>query len=291
MKNLAPILLLSCVFSPLSVSAQQGEVIDRCYLAAINDVSLAADEAGKLIEIFVKEGEAIDARQVVAQIDDNDAVMAREVAGHKYAAAKKTAENEVSVKAAMAANGVAEAALQMVKEANLKRPGAYTETEVLKHTLERDRSRYQIDFAKNEILVALDEARASLAQYKQAQEMIERRKLKAPFGAMVNQVIREAGEWVNVGDPVVHLVQMDRLRVHGSVEANRLHWKDLSGRPVEVTVQLPGGATHVVDGTIGFASPVVDIDGNFRVWADIENSLVGESWLMGPGLPASIKLR
>jgi multidrug resistance efflux pump len=149
----------------------------------------------------------------------------------------------------------------------------------------------QIDLAKHEMDVARAEAFASNAQLKQANAMIERRKLKAPFGAMVVEVIREEGEWVNAGDPVVHLVQMDRLRVHGRADSQLLHWKDLKNRPVEVTVRLPGGATHVVSGTVGFASPIVESDGHFRIWAEIENSMVGDSWLMGPGLSAAMRLR
>ena len=102
--------------------------------------------------------------------------------------------------------------------------------------LDWERSGLQIDLAKHEMEVPAPRPGPSNAQLKQAEAMIERRKLKAPFRGVVNQVIREAGEWVNAGDPVVHLVQMDRLRVHGRIDADRFDWKAIRNRPVEVTV-------------------------------------------------------
>ena len=47
----------------------------------------------------------------------------------------------------------------------------------------------------------------------------------------------------------------------------------------------------MVNGQIGFASQVVEDDGAFRVWAEIENTQVGNDWLMGPGLAATMQLR
>jgi hypothetical protein len=60
---------------------------------------------------------------------------------------------------------------------------------------------------------------------------------------------------------------------------------------VEVTVHLPGEKSHQVEGRIGFASPVVDDDGTFRVWAEIENTRDGQGWVLGPGFPATMRLR
>jgi macrolide-specific efflux system membrane fusion protein len=291
MNKLAVGMLLALGLSPLSLTAQEKSQIDRCYLAAIMDVPVAADEIGKLVEVMVGDGDEVEAGQTIAQIDAEDAKMARDVANFKYSAARKQSQNNVSVLAAQAAEGVAKASYDKILEANRKEPGAYTQTEVLRAELEWKRTGLQIDLAKHEMDVARAEAFASYSQLKQADAMIERRKLKAPFGGTVVEVIRETGEWVNAGDPVVHLVQMDRLRVYGSVDADQWHWNDLKNRPVEVTVQLPGGATHVVSGTIGFASPVVESDGYFRVWAEIENSMVGDNWLMGPGLSAMMVVR
>jgi multidrug resistance efflux pump len=274
-----------------AAQVHEDSTIIGCYLAAIQDVPLAADEVGKLVNVQVSDGDSVSAGEVVAQIDDKDAALARDVADYKYKAAKKQASNDVSVRAAQAAEGVAKASLDKILQANEREPGSYTETEVLRAELDWKRSGLQIDLARHEMEVAYDEAWATYWQLKQTEAKIERCKLKAPFGGVIIEVVREEGEWVNAGDSVVHLVQMDRLRVHGHIRDDRYHWKDIKGRPVEVIVQLPGGGTHSVNGQIGFASPVVDDDSTYRIWAEIENTQVGDGWLMGPGLKATMNLK
>jgi macrolide-specific efflux system membrane fusion protein len=284
-------MVAALILVPTQLRAQATSTVDHCYLSAINDVLLRADDIGKLLEVAVNDGDSIQTDDLIAQIDDQDAVMAKAVAVHKYNAARKKATNDVSVKAAVAGERVTKASYDNILQANTKQPNAYTEMEVMRAKFDWERSGLQIELAQHEMDVAVDEANAALAEYKQAERMIQRRKLMAPFSGVVDQVILEPGEWVGAGDPVVHLVQMDRLRVHGRIPAELYAPKDVTGRPVEVTVNLAGGGTHVVNGEIGFASNVVDDDGAFRVWAEIENPRVGNSWLLGPGLAAEMKLR
>ncbi len=282
---------LAMGLAPAWLVAQDREPVNRCYLVAINDVLLAADETGKLIELFVDDGASVSAGDVIAQIDDADAIMAQNVAKYQYEASHKKAKNDISVRAAVASKEVAEVEYEQILKANEKRAGSYTESETLRARLNRDRSGLQIQLAQHEMEVAEAEAWAAYKQYQQAESMVERRKLKAPFSGVVDQVLREQGEWVSAGDAVVHLVQMDRLRVHGRIDKDRFHPNDVQGRPVEVIVQLPGGVTHTVNSQIGFASPVIEEDGAFRVWAEIENTQVGDRWLLGPGFAATMQLR
>ncbi len=121
--------------------------------------------------------------------------------------------------------------------------------------------------------------------------MIERRKLIAPHSGVVNQIFRNEGDWVTPGDPVMHLVRLDQLRVHGRVNADDWGWRDLKGRPIDVVVTLPGGLKQTVSSQIGFASQVIEDDGSFRIWADIDNVREGSGWIMGPGLKAEIQLK
>jgi macrolide-specific efflux system membrane fusion protein len=273
------------------LAAQDPTVVEPCYLGAIQDVQLTPDAIGKLVKVFVNDGDSVAEGDVVAQIDDEVAVLAREVARYEYAAAVEAATNDVSVRAAVAANGVETAEVEKIIEANARKSGSYTETEVLRATLKRDHTGLQIEHAKHQMDLDRAQAWVANAKLKQADAEIGRRKLKAPFAGVINQVVREKGEWVGQGDPVVHLVQMDRLRVHGRVNADNFHWNDIKGRVVEVTVHLPGDKSHQVEGRIGFASPVVDDDGTFRVWAEIENTRDGQGWVLGPGFPATMRLR
>ncbi len=147
-----------------SVAAQQLKVIDRCYLVAIDEVRLPATDAGMLTNIAVDEGDLVEVDQLLAQIDDREAVMAKQVAQHQYQAAKKQAENEISVSAAVKQYEVSRAELDTATEANRRVEGSYSPTEVRRLNLAWERAGLQIDLARFENLVAaLDAARSTLS--------------------------------------------------------------------------------------------------------------------------------
>lgn len=279
--------------APLTVSAQEATSANEidCHVKAIDEVPVPASESGILVGVEVTEGQTIDEDQLVAQIDDREAVMAKSVAMYQYLAAKKQAENPISIEAAVKSQEVSKAELDKAMRANDKISGSFSDIDVRRLKLTYERNGLQIELAKFENAVAAAEALARLEQYKQAEAMIERRKLLSPHPGMVIEVFKHKGDWVNAGDPIAHLVRMDKLRVQGRVSWKAHHWKDLKDRAVEITVDLPGGQTEVVNATIGFASAYVEGDGAYRVWADVPNRRVGQGWLMGPGLTATMRLR
>ena len=285
--------LLLAVAFPLYAFGQDDDpsLIDRCHIIAIDEVAVPSPEPGILVNIAVEDGDSVDDGQLLAQIDDRQAEMAKRVAEYQYRAAKKQAENPISIKAAIKSREVSKAELDEAEQANVKVQGSFSETDVRRLRLSEERAGLQIDLARFENQVAGAEALARFAQYEQAEAMIERRRITAPFSGMVMERYRHKGDFLNGGDPVVHLVHMDRLRVQGHVDASLFHWRDIVGRPVEVTVMLPGGGEEVVTAKIGFAGSSVQDDGTFRVWADIVNRRQGNSWLIGPGLRATMRLR
>ena len=294
--NRIPIFVVAAVFfwgacgDHVGAQGSRETMID-CHVRAIVEVNVAAEEAGKLVMLAVEEGDTVNEDSVIAQIDDRDAVMSRAVAMYQYKAAKKQAENSISIEAAIKSQEVSKAELDKALASNEKVKGSFSDIDVRRLRLTYQRNGLQIDLARFENDVAAAEARARYAQFEQASAMIERRKLVAPHTGLVNEVFRHKGDWVNAGDPVVHLVRMDTLRVQGRVSAEEYNWEDLKGKPVQIVVTLAGGEPYTVDGTIGFAGEYIEPDGAFRVWADIPNERQGNSWKMGPGLEAKMKLQ
>ena len=109
-----------------------------------------------------------------------------------------------------------------------------------------------------------------LAEYNAAEEVLGRCGIEAPVDGVVTKVYRHAGEWVKPGDPVFRLVRIDRLRAEGFLEA-KYATKDLTGAPVRLVVEQ-GGRQAEFPGKIVFVSPEIDpVNGQARVWAEIEN--------------------
>jgi multidrug efflux pump subunit AcrA (membrane-fusion protein) len=274
-----------------SSRAAQPDLIEGCYLVAIDEARLSPSDNGVLASIDVQEGATVEPEQVVAKIDDREALMAQRVAKRQYDAARKKAQNDISVEAAIKSEEVAEAEMNKAMEANKKVPNSYSDTEVRRLKLNWERAGLQAKLAEFENQVAALDAHAIYAQWEQAGALIERRKLRSPYAGRVEQVYRHRGDWMTAGDPVMHIVRLDKLKVQGRVNARAYHWKDIQGRTVEVIVSLPGGEQHSVkDVQINFASNVVEDDGFFRISADIPNTQIGNEWLLGPGLPAEMRL-
>ena len=57
------------------------------------------------------------------------------------------------------------------------------------------------------------------AEVQAAEANLERRRITAPLDAVVVELSRHEGEWAQVGDPVMRLVRIDRLRVEGFLNA------------------------------------------------------------------------
>ena len=151
---------------------------------------------------------------------------------------------------------------------------------------------------EHNLVVAKFDAMARLATLKQAQEMIQRRQLKAPHDGVVLNVDGKKGYWVTAGEPVIQLVRMDRLEVEGRVPAHRYHYSKVLNQKAKVVVELGAAANGQPplsverDAQISFASPVIDEDGAFRITAEIPNEKKQDgSWLLVPGQSATIVLQ
>jgi hypothetical protein len=59
---------------------------------------------------------------------------------------------------------------------------------------------------------------------------------------------------------------------------------------VLVSVELPGGKVETAEGTIAFVSPVTELHGEYRVWAEVDNRKEGKHWVFSPGTVAKMEV-
>ncbi len=88
-----------------------------------------------------------------------------------------------------------------------------------------------------------------------AGERVERRKLRAPFSGMVVEQLKNPGEWVEIGESVLRIVQMDVLSVEGYVSANLV---TSASRGRKVIVACGSSVDSRIEGTLVFVSPEID---------------------------------
>ncbi len=240
---------LSLALLPSPLKAADTATASSCKLYPEEQAQIPAREAGVLTKIFVHEGEQVSAKQILAQIDDVIPRMQREQAYFKWQAATKKSEDDVDIRFAKMAAEVAKVDYDEAEDANKKVPGTMTHSEVLRRLLDWHKMVLSAEKSTKDQVVAKMEAQMAEAELHTAEANIERRQIVAPswfdregrpLSAVVVELTQHVGQWVQIGEPVMQLVCMDRLRVNGWIDAKKHRPSELQGRDAEIAATLPG---------------------------------------------------
>ena len=272
--------------------ATTGPVLERCLVSLVDEAKLSAGEAGLLIDVDVKAGDRVTVGQVIARINDDQPQMAklRAKAEHDQAIAKS--KSDVDVRYAQKAQAVAQKASEKAEQSHKSVPGSVTDVERDRLRLEWEKSGLQIEQAQLERQLADLAAKVKEAEVETAEIEIRRRLVTAPLDGEVVDVQGHAGEWMQVGAPLAHIVRTDKLRVEGYVDAARWDPEQVRGRPVTVVVPLANGRKETFEGRISFVSPLVESGGDYRVFAEVANRRTDGSgeWLLRAGQTATMAI-
>jgi multidrug efflux pump subunit AcrA (membrane-fusion protein) len=270
---------------PVPLGVAPGTItVHHCEVTLVEESQVAAKEPGVLVDVPVKEGQQVASGQLLAQIDDAKAQMETRAAVAKLDVARETAVNDVKIRYAKKAAGVAEMTYRLNLEANQKVTGSVPRTEVERLRLEWERSLLEIE--QNDFQHKIDgmDMRVRQAELDGANEEIERRKVRAPIDGVVVELKRHRGEWVAAGDTLLRLLRMDRLRIKGFINAKDYAPAEVVDRPVTVTVMLAHDRQETFTGKIRFVSPQLELGGDFRIYAEVLNRQENDQWLLRPGL-------
>jgi multidrug efflux pump subunit AcrA (membrane-fusion protein) len=288
---------------PAAIAAQtksQTYVLSGFNLVPIQESMLSAMKPGAIIALPVVDGASVQEGDVLGQLDDRESQANIKAAEAELNVAKKQGSSEAPVQAAVATQAVAKAEWEKAVAVNETRANAVNAIEVERLKLTWEKAGFQIEVAQQELDVALLNIGVKAAQLEVAQLDAELRKIRAPYAGEIVKVNRHVGEWLQAGDPVLHMVQMDRLRVSGYLYVYGSDATETEpaqpaidpslvlGRECEVLVESPKGSPERFKSKIGFVSPVQDVGGKVRVWVEIENRKVNGRWVAQPGQLASV---
>ena len=275
--------------SPESSTAAADEIraVD-CFVKFIRNIQVPAQVEGQLTSVAVDEGMVIDEGDVLAVIDDTAAKLALELKLAEEKEAMLNAANDVQLRDARNSEELAVAEAESYRE--LHEQGAVPFYEFKKKLLESARATLKIELAEMQKKIAGAQYIAKRSEREIAEYETTRRNIKAPFSGYVENRFAQLGEWVQPGSPIVELVQLDRLRVEGNLNALSSAGKVTPGTPVQVKIYnaAGGGEPLTIDGEIGFVSSKIDFSGEYRVWVEIENRRIGDDWAIKPGMKAEI---
>lgn len=263
---------------------------DKFVVELIEDVQVPAREPGVLVALDAKKGDFVKKDAVLGRIDDSDAQVRKLVAEAELKSAHEQASSDASVRAADATIGVAQAEYEQSKKIRERSENAVSEFELRRMLLTAERSVYQAETARVELAIAKHTEAKATAQLQAVQNEIGRRLVTSPIDGFIVDKFHEVGEWAQAGEPVYRVIRMDRLRVEGMLTSTDYLPEDVLGQPVRILVTAKGRQEEF-EGTIDFASQLVDDAGEFKVHAEFDNPRKPNGqWLVLPGLDAAIEL-
>ncbi len=271
-------------------SAQPSDPVIKGVVRVADQIKLPAKEPGVLVQLAVKEGSQVSAGQVIGKIDDSEPQMKKKAAYAEYLGAYKRWKDDVEIRFAKAQAEVAKAKYEKLKESNRLSAKSVPEVELNEAKLDWDHFMLAIEKSYHDQELAKYEALSKQAELDAADLAIERRTIKAPFGGVVEEIKRKQDEWVQPGDTILTLLQLDTMHVEGAVEESKYDPHEIQGCDVSVEVELARGRKVTIPGRIIKVSSMVQYHGVYNVRAEIANQQQFGSWVLRDGLPATMTI-
>ncbi len=169
---------------------------------------VGAKITGRIVRVLVKEGEAVKAGQVLAELDANDQRSSMAAAGSRAAAA--------AARVATAAANLAEIARQVERNRVLVEKGALAKATLEDQELRRSSLEQQLHAAEAE-------ARAAHADIGPLRVGLEDRTILAPIAGTIITKPVEVGELVGPQSTITELADFDSMLAETDVPEGRLH--------------------------------------------------------------------
>jgi len=198
---------LPCVVLLLGIAAAASGADIEAITAPSQDVTLEFNRPGRIAKVLVKDGETVEAGQVLVQLDDT-------VEQAQLEQLKAMADDDTRVQAAQAQLDQKKVDLKKIQRAFDRK--AVTE-------LELDHAKLDVTIAELSLRLARFEQDQATRKHKEMKLLVERMRLKSPIAGKVEQVLKKTGESVDSRMPVVRVLQIDPLwiDVHVPQEQSR----------------------------------------------------------------------
>jgi multidrug efflux pump subunit AcrA (membrane-fusion protein) len=257
-------------------------------LVCVHNVKIAAQSDGLILNLFADKGKVVKKGDPLLKIDNRVAEAELEVASKELEAALKQAAQTAEVEYAKKASLVADEEYKAENE--LLGKGSSTFSQAMRKKLEAERSRLGIDVAvvkhENEGLAA-DVAQAKLDAARVRLDLYD---VTAPYDGVIVERLRDEGEYIRSGEPILRLTHMNEIEVEANVSVLGISPWQLENAPIKVIVPMNSQQSLERESTITFVS--TEITQNYvRISAKIPNERIGESWLLRDGMTATVEIQ
>jgi multidrug efflux pump subunit AcrA (membrane-fusion protein) len=264
-------------------------ILSDCLVCLKGEADIPAQEGCVIKKILVKENDIVSLGAKLLQMEDDIPQQQVKVAEEELKAAVVQAENTIPERYAQKSWEVAIADLNISTKANEKVRDSVPQAVINKQILECKQMELSIDKALMDRKIAITQQEVSRAKLEAAKITLRHREIISPLKGEVREIKRHVGEWVQMGEPVIHVVQMDVLHVQGRADPSKVTPSKLLDRTVKIDIKL-GDRIASVSGTITFVDPIIDHSGRYWVRAEITNREENGQYLFRPGMTATMTI-
>lgn len=261
-----------------------GVMLKNPLVKAPNSISVAAGVQGIVESLQVREGDDCGPGSPIAKIRCDEAEMLVKRAELSLQVATLKSERKVDLLFAKKSAEVANQELARTLRANELASDTYPPSEVDRYRLLAERAALEIERAEVDVQLNRLQRDSLIVELAQARKTVERHTVKTPEEAVVIDVFKNVGEWVEPGDKLVELISIKKLRIEGlleSVQAASVR----RGSKAEVTV--PDSRVPATKATVSFVSPVENpVNRQVKVFVDLDNS----SQVFRPGMAVQVRI-
>lgn len=227
---------------------------------------------------------------VLGKQKDAELVEQKIVAEQELLVAEKEAAKELEVEVAVAAAQVAQASYKRADSLNKTMPGSVSPEETQEKYYEYVRATKSIEKAKFDLEVNREKVKVAKARVNAADVAIEDRKLISPIDGVVDDVMKNEGEWLREGDEILRIVRYDKVQINAAIPADRYAPETIADKRVVVEVKRPGGQPQKLEGKVVYVRQTVE-SGHYYFYADVANQKNAAGyWLLSPGALVTVEI-
>ena len=260
---------------PVAETTSQTQAPSADYIASgpivvENQVDLAAQRDGLVVQVFVETGAPVRKGQILAQLDD------RQLTADKDAAAAKARSTEADLKNWETTANVAKA--QRDRAEQLWANNIIAKSEEEKAKFQYDASQFEVDRQREDLRVAQKTQRSLELE-------LEKTRITAPFDGVVARRYIRSGQEVAKNDRLFWISAIAPLRVKFALPEAYLGRVRKGTQLVVVTSSAPD---DLHEARVVLVGPVVDPSSDT---IDITAELQGPVANLRPGMTANIRLK
>ena len=265
---------------------QQTFEVKNAVLKIIESCDVPSKSSGVIMKSDVLEGTLVKAGQGLMEIDDQMAQLNVQRLVKEYSIAAEEAKTTVELEYMKSSIEVAQAELSRALQSNQRLPGAVPMSEIEQLALMAKRAVAEKEKTIFDMSMKTQQATIREVELQIGKHQLADHKIISPLTGKVVELYKRKGEWVDSSQPVVRIVQLNKLKTEIKVPAS-IALSDLEGTTAIFTPQLKSLDGQTFEGKVVFVAPEANpVNSTIRVWVEIENT----DLQLVPGLLGTIKL-